>query len=304
MSGNMYGADIEALRQLSDQIAQGGETLSGVVGIVESAIPAPEQWNGADADGFREEWSGRHAPSIMTTAQALAEVAATVRRNADAQEETSNDTGGLGSSPFPGATGSGSATADTGFDLWPDWLNDFSSGVSWLGIGVGAVDNTLAGMADDLARMAPFSDDAARLLNIAGGAGTLANGLSGLGAVLGGVQLIDGIADGNGWQAADGGINMALGIAGVVAGAATPVGWAVLGAGAVWAGAGLLASHLGYGSTSEMFVDAGAWVGNTIADGAGAAWDGIENAAGAVADAGEAIADGAEEAWDAVTGWF
>lgn len=304
MSGNMYGADIEALRLFSDQIAQGAETLSSVVGIVESAMPDQGQWSGADADSFREEWSGAHAPLIMTTAQALAEVAATVRRNADAQETTSNELGGPGGSPFPGETGSGDGTADSGLDLWPSWLNDFSTAATWTGLGVATIDNLLAGSVDDLARMAPFSDDAARLLNLAEGAAPLAKGLSGLGAVLGGVQLIDGIADGNGWQIADGGINTALGIAGVIAGAATPAGWVVLGAGAVWAGAGLLASHLGYGSTSEMFVDAGAWVGNTVADGAAAAWDGVENAAGAVADAGEAIADGAEEAWDAVTGWF
>ena len=304
MSGNMYGADIEALRLFSDQIAQGGETLSSVVGIVESAMPDPSQWSGADADSFREEWSGAHAPLIMTTAQALADVAATVRRNADAQEATSNELGGPGGSPFPGETGSADGTGDTGLDLWPSWLNDLSTAATWTGLGVATIDNLLAGSVDDLARMAPFSDDAARLLNLAEGAAPLAKGLSGLGAVLGGVQLIDGIADGNGWQIADGGINTALGIAGVIAGAATPAGWVVLGAGAVWAGAGLLATHLGYGSTSEMFVDAGAWVGNKVADGAGAVWDGVENAAGAVADAGEAIADGAEEAWDAVTGWF
>ncbi|GAA1850167.1 hypothetical protein [Myceligenerans crystallogenes] len=107
MSGNMYGADIEALRQLADQIARGGEALEGVVGIVESAMPTPEQWNGFDAEGFREEWSGTHAPAITTTAQALAEVAMKVRENADAQESTSEDTGGLGSGGGSGGGGGG-----------------------------------------------------------------------------------------------------------------------------------------------------------------------------------------------------
>lgn len=68
MTGNLYGADIEALRQLADRIARGGETLSGVVGVVESAMPDPEQWSGADAESFREEeeisGAGHHIFSV------------------------------------------------------------------------------------------------------------------------------------------------------------------------------------------------------------------------------------------------
>lgn len=96
MSGNLHGADVEALRQLAHRIAQGGETLNGVVGVVESAMPVSEQWSGMDAESFRDEWYGSHGPSITATAQALAEVADTVRGNADGQEATSDDLSGGG----------------------------------------------------------------------------------------------------------------------------------------------------------------------------------------------------------------
>ncbi|MFD6138470.1 WXG100 family type VII secretion target [Promicromonospora sp. NPDC060271] len=96
MTGNMYGADVEALRQLADRIARGGEVLDGVVRAVESAMPVPEQWSGMDADSFRDEWYGSHGPSIAASAQALATVADTVRGNADSQEATSDELSGGG----------------------------------------------------------------------------------------------------------------------------------------------------------------------------------------------------------------
>lgn len=108
MSGNMYGADIEALRQLADHIARGGEVLDGVVRIVESAMPVPEQWSGPDAESFRDEWYGSHGPSIATSAQALAVVVDTLRRNADEQETTSaNLNGGGGGGGGGGGVGGG-----------------------------------------------------------------------------------------------------------------------------------------------------------------------------------------------------
>ena len=96
MSGNMYGADVEALRQLADRIARGGEVLDGVVRVVESAMPVPEQWSGTDAESFRDEWYGSHGPSIAASAQALVAVAETVRANADSQQETSDELSGGG----------------------------------------------------------------------------------------------------------------------------------------------------------------------------------------------------------------
>ncbi|MFE7503750.1 hypothetical protein [Promicromonospora sp. NPDC057488] len=96
MGDNMYGADIEALRRLADRIARGGEVLDGVVRVVESAMPVPEQWGGMDAESFRDEWYGSHGPAIAASAQALAAVADTVRGNADSQEATSDELSGVG----------------------------------------------------------------------------------------------------------------------------------------------------------------------------------------------------------------
>ncbi|MBO0608732.1 DUF6973 domain-containing protein [Myceligenerans salitolerans] len=117
MAGNLYGADIEALRQLADGIARGGEALGGVVQMVEAAMPAPEQWSGPDSEQFREEWNHVHAAALRETAAALNDVAATVRENADDQEGTSENLDGAaaaaplggGAAAFAGAAATGAA---------------------------------------------------------------------------------------------------------------------------------------------------------------------------------------------------
>ncbi|GAA1850112.1 hypothetical protein [Myceligenerans crystallogenes] len=113
MAGGMYGADIEALRTLADRIAEGSQTLDGVVAAVETAIPGPESWGGPDAEGFRAEWGDTHLVRLRETASALTEVAGKVRDNADAQESTSNDYSGV---PGGGGSENGTPGGGDGFD--------------------------------------------------------------------------------------------------------------------------------------------------------------------------------------------
>lgn len=118
VTGNLYGADIEALRQLSEGIARGGDALDGVFRAVEAAMPGPEHWGGPDGEQFRQEWNYVHAAALRQTSAALNEVAAKVRANADDQERTSEDLGGGGGGPLGAGIGAaavaGAGAAATG----------------------------------------------------------------------------------------------------------------------------------------------------------------------------------------------
>ncbi|GAA1994668.1 hypothetical protein GCM10009718_35730 [Isoptericola halotolerans] len=304
--GEMYGADVEQLRALSQRLSESSAELESAAGLI-SQLVETVPWYGPSAEMFRDEWAWSYEPSLRSAAHGLTDASQKAARNADDQEATSNsyDGSGVGSEPGgpgtgtggtgPGADGGGADGGDsTGPDLFPDWLTDVQNGATWTGLAADLGEGALRANVDDWAQLGGYGR----------GLSGLATGLAGLGAGLGAYQTITGIADGNGWQVADGLVNTGLGVAGLLVTAATPAGWVVLGAGAVWAGSSLLASHLGYDHTSEMFVDAGRWVGNTVADGAGAVWDGVENAAGAVADAGAALADGASSVVSSIKGWF
>lgn len=302
MSSTMFGADIDQLRSLASVFEDRSAQLQSAIELVGGQVEQVP-WFGPGAEMFRDEWSGVHAPALRDAAGSLLTGAAALRRNADDQESTSGDLAGAGVQSAPGGPGvpgggpdgdGGGSGGDGGIDLFPDWLTDIQNGATWAGLFHDLNEGILRSNVDDWAKLG----------NTGKWLGGLGTGLAGLGAGLGLYQTVTGIADGNGWQVSDGLVNTGLGVAGLLVTAGTPAGWVVLGAGAAWAGAGVLANHLGYDSTSEMFVDAGKWVGNTVADGAEAAWDGVEEAAGAVADAGEALADGASSAVDTIKGWF
>jgi uncharacterized protein YukE len=121
MSAGMYGADIEALRRLAETVDDGGSTLDTVVATVDHVMPTSSQWEGPDGASFREEWNDTHAVTLRAMADALRDVAAILRDNADEQESTSNDAGtGPGSgpgAPGPGAPGPGTpGPSDPGGD--------------------------------------------------------------------------------------------------------------------------------------------------------------------------------------------
>ena len=60
------------------------QILSKLTGILNDT-----QWTGPDATQFRNEWTSSHSNSLRKVGQALRTTAQQARRNADAQEQTS-----------------------------------------------------------------------------------------------------------------------------------------------------------------------------------------------------------------------
>jgi uncharacterized protein YukE len=114
------GADIEAMDTLErdiqrhvGQIERLGRTVSAGV-----AASAPI-WRGTDAERFRAEWSSQHRVALLVAGTALGEMANTVARNRDAQQEASAE---------------------------DDHLGDILVAAGWLATGVGAASSILANM--------------------------------------------------------------------------------------------------------------------------------------------------------------
>lgn len=272
----MYGADIEALRRLADRIARGGEALDGVVGVVESAMPAPEQWSGMDAENFRDEWYGSHGPSITATAQALAAVADTVRGNADSQEVTSNELsgGGIGVDTGPGI----GVDDGRGIGVGPGFGVDAGRGIGvdgGNGIGVdgerpaefyGEEPGWFRQLVDDLGLVSTPPGLAAYALELLGDggwsdAGKGAGGVFGVAGVLtGGYQTADSMVDfvfsgesGDLYSAGDGWVGAVLSGGSLV----PPVAPAFAIAGAVWGGAGIINGLVSDRPLTQNMIDYG-----------------------------------------------
>ncbi|MBO0608737.1 WXG100 family type VII secretion target [Myceligenerans salitolerans] len=153
MSGGLYGADIEALRSFADRVAQGGDALTNVVAVVESAMPAIDEWSGPDGEEFRAEWTDVHAVRLRETASALNEVAGKVRENADDQQETSDELsggGGGGTGGSGGGSGGGGSEDEGGNPLAtagsdPTAQNDPNDPTSGSVHGLGPQHNNAAG---------------------------------------------------------------------------------------------------------------------------------------------------------------
>lgn len=107
MSGNMYGADVEALRQLGQVFDEAAAQLSAARRLVESGVDAADWW-GPSGEMFRGEWSDQHAPGLTAVETGLARVGDVLRRNADDQERTSESLDGGGAAGGSGLPGSGS----------------------------------------------------------------------------------------------------------------------------------------------------------------------------------------------------
>jgi uncharacterized protein YukE len=111
MAGNVYGADVAELRSLGDKLARSADDLDRIANLLTHQITSTTAWVGPNAQKFRGEWSGAHRGAVATSARALRDCAATLRRNADEQDRTSaadsSSAGTYGSSPGPGSTGYG-----------------------------------------------------------------------------------------------------------------------------------------------------------------------------------------------------
>ena len=96
---NLYGADVDQLRQLSRELAQQAEPLGSAASRVSGRVDNTA-WRGPDAEGFRADWKGQHAATIRAAQQQLQDASAQALANAKAQEEASGASSGGTSSSF------------------------------------------------------------------------------------------------------------------------------------------------------------------------------------------------------------
>lgn len=314
------GANPEQLRTLAQRFSNAGQQLARIGNSVQG-LSRTQAWLGNDAEEFRAAWNGGTRPQLTAVGRLLEEAARTLRDNAAAQEATSEagtgsmrapgTGGGLPAGPLPGPGGPGGPDSpDSGPAAGPDSRNwadraiaDAAALQAWPPYGAVSTAVAGAGFAGDrlVARMADaglVTSKGGQLAEVGylrgmqtvNGVRLAGQATSVLGIIGGGAQLYDGLTSGNTYEAVDGGITAALSTGALVGGPAAPVFAA---AGLVWAGSGLLASSLGYSSTSEMFKDAGAAVYD-------AGKDAVEGVVTAGSKAVDAVADGAKKVW----GWL
>jgi uncharacterized protein YukE len=304
------GANPDQLRTLAQRFSRAGQQLAGIGNTVQG-LSRTEAWKGSDAEEFRAAWNRGTRPQLTAVGRLLEEAARTLRENAAAQESTSEaGTGSMhaqGAGPGlptgPGGPGSGPGAGPDGRNWVDGAISDVAAAQAWPPYGAVSTAVSGAGFAGDMlvSRMADaglVTSKGGQLAEVGyirgmqtvNGVRLAGQGASVLGIIGGGAQLYDGITSHNTYEAVDGGITAVLSTGALVGGPAAP---AFAAAGLVWGGAGLLASSLGYSSTSAMFTDAGKAVYN-------AGKDAVEGVVDAGSKAVDAVADGAKKVW----GWL
>ncbi|MFT3833375.1 MAG: WXG100 family type VII secretion target [Micropruina sp.] len=88
-SANMWGLDVQQVRQLSSQLNQKATEIENALSTLTSTLGQTD-WNGPDATHFRNDWSGQHTSALRQVIQALRDAANKAQQNAAAQEQVSN----------------------------------------------------------------------------------------------------------------------------------------------------------------------------------------------------------------------
>lgn len=292
----MVGADPDQLRQLG-QLMKDKSRLFEQAAVETTAALGRGAWRGADADRFRAEWNTDLRGRLTSVGLQLSTAADTLKKEAEEQERASeaggsSAAGGVGSGGAGGTSGSGASGCINDCDIWG--LSDInevlgSSVVEWgslggsaavmgaqlLSNGLTAAGNfmTSAGMVSAVAGTLPM-DEFGNVLATAGAYGTAGSRLAsaasiggkifgGLGVATNALSFAQNIACGDGWGAADNVIGGGLAVAGLIVGMATPVGWAVAGAGLLWGAATLLSGDVPVTERVAGWVSGGAsWVGS------------------------------------------
>ncbi|MEE2524140.1 hypothetical protein V1639_15465 [Pseudarthrobacter sp. J75] len=83
-----YGADVSQLRELAKAADKAATLLSTRVTSLQGQIMAAP-WKGADGERFRQDWNGRHRPSLDRVVNSLKTNAKLLLQNADEQEKSS-----------------------------------------------------------------------------------------------------------------------------------------------------------------------------------------------------------------------
>ncbi|MEZ3161454.1 WXG100 family type VII secretion target [Microbacterium sp. BWT-B31] len=85
----VWGLDVQQVRELSSQLNQKAGEIQQILTQLSSKLSST-QWNGPDAERFRNEWSGQHTASLKNVINALHDAAQKASKNASAQESTSS----------------------------------------------------------------------------------------------------------------------------------------------------------------------------------------------------------------------
>ncbi|WP_076465476.1 alpha/beta hydrolase family protein [Actinomyces mediterranea] len=138
----LLGMDVAAARQAALAFDRSADSLDAIRAEVSNLLRSTT-WDGSDADAFRAMWTSRHQRTMIDSARAIRQAGATLRANASAQEDTSNDlgvgTGSSGGSPAGSRHGGGgSSDRDPGLPgAWDDWfyhgIDAVSDGIEWVG---------------------------------------------------------------------------------------------------------------------------------------------------------------------------
>ena len=124
----LLGADIDKLTALGRLFDARSATVAQLAAEASGSVQALNGlWQGPDAGQFQQRWASIHRPSLIRASRALAEAAATVRRNAAEQVTASTADGGRGGAdggrggadggrggPDRGRDGSGAPDASAG----------------------------------------------------------------------------------------------------------------------------------------------------------------------------------------------
>lgn len=126
MAGNVYGADVIELRSLSERMSRSAADLDRIVNLLTHQITATTAWVGPNAQRFRGDWSGSHRAAVASSARALRECAAALRRNADDQDRTS----AADSSSAPHSSGGNASCTGVGTGLGLSFMAAFAAASS------------------------------------------------------------------------------------------------------------------------------------------------------------------------------
>lgn len=135
MSG-MFGADVAQLRALAQQLDRSADRVDGTRTSVGHAVAAAP-WRGPSADRFRQQWAGGHTGQLTDAARVLRDAAASLRANANQQEQASAADGG-DIARGGGAAGGGPTAAAGSTDVTPDQAARYESVLQLIQLGAQA----------------------------------------------------------------------------------------------------------------------------------------------------------------------
>jgi hypothetical protein len=84
----IWGADVDQLRELGNKLNAGANEIDSQRNLLNSALDNT-QWEGPDADRFKEQWRGEHTSKLKQISEALREAGNRAKQNAEQQTQAS-----------------------------------------------------------------------------------------------------------------------------------------------------------------------------------------------------------------------